>query len=148
MTRPLLFVVFCRSNCTLQPCIFYSYVLLMLCCIFQKWIMDSRGKTGMVLLSGNSHPTLTKVNRCCGSGSGIRNHLTLDSGSGIFLTLHPGSGMEKFVSGINIPDPLYWYQLPESGSAACCRRLNNTVCRLGLSGSGLSNLFISQYRVQ
>jgi hypothetical protein len=28
-----------------------------------------------------------------------------DPGSGIFLTLDPGSGMEKFVSGINVPDP-------------------------------------------
>jgi hypothetical protein len=35
-----------------------------------------------------------------------------DSRSGIFLTLDPGSGMEKFGSGIrdkiNIPDPQHW----------------------------------------
>jgi len=28
-----------------------------------------------------------------------------DPGSEIFLTLDPGPGMEKFGSGINIPDP-------------------------------------------
>jgi hypothetical protein len=28
-----------------------------------------------------------------------------DPGSEIFLTLDPGSGMEKFGSGINIPNP-------------------------------------------
>jgi hypothetical protein len=28
-----------------------------------------------------------------------------DPGSGIFLTLDPVSGMQKFGSGINIPDP-------------------------------------------
>jgi hypothetical protein len=28
-----------------------------------------------------------------------------DPASGIFLTLDPGSGREKFGSGINIPDP-------------------------------------------
>jgi hypothetical protein len=35
------------------------------------------------------------------------------SGSGIFLTLDPGSGMEKFRSGIriNIPDPQHWWEL-------------------------------------
>ena len=31
-----------------------------------------------------------------------------DPGSGIFLTLDPGSGIEKFGSGINIPDPQHW----------------------------------------
>jgi hypothetical protein len=31
-----------------------------------------------------------------------------DPGSEIFLTMDPGSGMEKFVSGLNIPDPLHW----------------------------------------
>jgi hypothetical protein len=29
----------------------------------------------------------------------------LDPGSGAMLTLDPGYGMEKFGSGINIPDP-------------------------------------------
>jgi hypothetical protein len=35
------------------------------------------------------------------------------SGSGIFLILDPGSGMEKFRSGIriNIPDPQHWWEL-------------------------------------
>jgi hypothetical protein len=32
-----------------------------------------------------------------------------DPGSGIFLTLDPGSGMEKFGTGINIPDPQHWF---------------------------------------
>ncbi len=31
-----------------------------------------------------------------------------DPGSGIFLTLDLGSGMEKFGSGINNPDPQHW----------------------------------------
>jgi hypothetical protein len=31
-------------------------------------------------------------------------------GSGIFLTLAPGSGREKFGSGINTPDPQHWGQ--------------------------------------
>jgi hypothetical protein len=31
-----------------------------------------------------------------------------DPGSGIFLILDPGPGMEKFGSGINIPDPQHW----------------------------------------
>jgi hypothetical protein len=31
-----------------------------------------------------------------------------DPGSGILLTLDLGSGMEKFGSGINIPDPQHW----------------------------------------
>ncbi len=29
----------------------------------------------------------------------------------MFLTLDPGSGMEKFGSGINIPDPQHWKQV-------------------------------------
>ncbi len=29
---------------------------------------------------------------------------------GIFLTLDPGTGMEKIRSGIDIPDPQHWYQ--------------------------------------
>jgi hypothetical protein len=33
----------------------------------------------------------------------------LDSGSGIYLTRDPESGMEKFGSGINIPDPQHCY---------------------------------------
>jgi hypothetical protein len=37
-----------------------------------------------------------------GSGMGRKSR------SGIFLTLDPGSGMEKFRSGINIPDPQHW----------------------------------------
>jgi hypothetical protein len=36
-------------------------------------------------------------------GSGI--FYTLDPGSEIFFTLDPGSEIEKFGSGINIPDP-------------------------------------------
>jgi hypothetical protein len=32
----------------------------------------------------------------------------LTPASGIFLTLDPGSGMEKFGSGTNIPDPQHW----------------------------------------
>jgi hypothetical protein len=31
-----------------------------------------------------------------------------DLGSEIFLTLDPGFGVEKFGSGINIPDPHHW----------------------------------------
>jgi hypothetical protein len=31
-----------------------------------------------------------------------------DPGSEIFLTLDPGSWMEKFGSGISIPDPQHW----------------------------------------
>jgi len=38
-----------------------------------------------------------------------------DPGSGIFLTLDPGSGMEKkFGSGINIPDPQHWLSTAET----------------------------------
>ncbi len=33
----------------------------------------------------------------------------VDPGSGIFLALDPGSGMEKFGSGINIPYPQHWF---------------------------------------
>ncbi len=32
-----------------------------------------------------------------------------DPGSGVFLTLDPGSGMAKFGSGINIPDPQHCF---------------------------------------
>jgi hypothetical protein len=32
-----------------------------------------------------------------------------DPGYGVFLTLDPGFGLEKFRSGINIPDPQHWY---------------------------------------
>jgi hypothetical protein len=32
-----------------------------------------------------------------------------EQGSGIFWTLDLGSGMEKFGSGINIPDPQHWF---------------------------------------
>ncbi len=32
-----------------------------------------------------------------------------DPGSGIFLALDPGSGMEKFGSGMNIPYPQHWF---------------------------------------
>ncbi len=34
-----------------------------------------------------------------------------DLGSGIFLNLDPGSGMEKFGSGINIADPQHCFFL-------------------------------------
>jgi hypothetical protein len=32
----------------------------------------------------------------------------MDPGSGIFLTVNPGSRREKFGFGINIPDPQHW----------------------------------------
>jgi hypothetical protein len=38
----------------------------------------------------------------------ILKFLDTDSGSGVFLTLYPGSRMDKFRSGINIPDPQHW----------------------------------------
>jgi hypothetical protein len=57
-----------------------------------------------------------------GSGMNIRYHISEelrveilkffdadpDPGSGIFLTLDPGSAMEKFRSGINIPGLQHW----------------------------------------
>ncbi len=47
---------------------------------------------------------------------GLQIHIFFDAdrypGSGIFLTLDPGSGMEKLGSGINIPGPQHcWYRL-------------------------------------
>jgi hypothetical protein len=53
-----------------------------------------------------------------GSGMSILDHFyeilkffdaDPDPGSGIFLNLDPGSGMEKFWSGINILDPQHWF---------------------------------------
>jgi hypothetical protein len=37
------------------------------------------------------------------------NFFVVDPGSGASLILDPGSGMEKFGSGINIPDPQHWF---------------------------------------
>jgi hypothetical protein len=39
----------------------------------------------------------------------VKNTSTLLCGSGIIMTLDPGSGMEKFGSRINIPYPQHWF---------------------------------------
>jgi hypothetical protein len=47
----------------------------------------------------------------------ILKFFDVDADPGIFLTLSQGSGMEKFGSGINIPDPQHW-----SGVSITCAR--------------------------
>ncbi len=81
--------------------------------LFCPWIRD--GKTGSRMnipdKFSESLETVFRVKNTwilwCGSGSETRN--LFDAGSGIFLTLDSGSRMEKFRSGINIPDPEPWY---------------------------------------
>ncbi len=54
-----------------------------------------------------------------------------DPGSGIFLTLDPGSGMEQFGSGINIPDLLHCQknvQKPICTRSGCLPNTVQTTC--------------------
>ncbi len=51
-------------------------------------------------------------------------------GSGIFFTLDLGSGMEKFGSGINIPDPQHWsktrdFLLINTAGESCVKYLSS-----------------------
>ncbi len=75
-------------------------------CLFNPWIRD---------------PEWVKKS---GSGSGMNNpdHISKSLKNIFFLVkilkffdVHPGSGMEKFGSGINIPDPQHCVSVPYTG---------------------------------
>ncbi len=48
----------------------------------------------------------------------VKNYFLSGSGSGIFLTLHPGWKNLDLGSGINVPDPQHWLLAP-IGKTVC-----------------------------